>query len=158
MIDSKGSVVVSGQGSAHGVGVVVVVPDHGGQREDALGDPGGHAGDGTAAVTLETELVLRGVEHGLDDLPDGLEQRRPGPGFLTCNQAELVTAGRSYLGGPSAATAPATVARAIPNCFAIARCDNPSLRCSRLISAQSSNEITRPIVVRWPSFRPARMA
>lgn len=76
----------------------------------------------------------------------------------TCNQAELVTAGRSYLGGPSAATAPATVARAIPSCFAIARCDNPSLRCSRLISAQSSNEITRPIVVRWPSFQPARVA
>jgi len=76
----------------------------------------------------------------------------------TSTQAELVTAGRSYLGGRSAANADATVARAIPNCLAIARCDNPSPRCNRLIKAQSSNEITHPILVRWPSFRPAKLA
>jgi hypothetical protein len=38
------------------------------------------------------------------------------------------TSSLAYFGGPSLATAVATVARAMPSCPAIARCDKPSLR------------------------------
>jgi hypothetical protein len=40
---------------------VVVVPDRGGEREDALRDPGADTGDGAPAVTFEVELALEGV-------------------------------------------------------------------------------------------------
>jgi hypothetical protein len=51
---------------------------------------------------------------------------------------------RSYLGGPSDATARATVDLPIPSCRATCRCGTPSAT-SRRISAQSSTEITHPI-------------
>jgi hypothetical protein len=38
---------------------VVVVPDRGGEGEDALGDAGADAGDCPAAVGFEVELALR---------------------------------------------------------------------------------------------------
>ena len=37
----------------------VVVPDSGGQGQDALGDAGADPGDGAAVVVLEVELTLR---------------------------------------------------------------------------------------------------
>jgi hypothetical protein len=50
--------------------------------------------------------------------------------------------GRTYLGGPSAASARRTVFRPIPSLRAIARTGIPSARCSRRISAQFSTLIT----------------
>ena len=58
MIDSKGSsVVVGGQGSHDRLSGVPVVPDGGGQGEDALQDADGHAGDGASAVLFQIELA-----------------------------------------------------------------------------------------------------
>ena len=51
-------------------------------------------------------------------------------------------AGRTYFGGPSAASARRTVFRPIPSFRAIARTGMPSARCNRRISAQSSTLIT----------------
>jgi hypothetical protein len=47
---------------------------------------------------------------------------------------------RSYFGGPSAANAARTVLREIPNVRAINLIGNPSARCNRRISAQSSTD------------------
>lgn len=49
---------------------------------------------------------------------------------------------RRYCGGRSEASALNTVPLEIPSCRATARADNPSARCSRRISAQSSTWIT----------------
>ena len=57
---------------------------------------------------------------------------------------DVGTAGRSYLGGPSDATARATVDRPTPKSRATWRCGTPSAT-SRRIKAQSSIEITHPI-------------
>jgi len=59
MIDSKGSVVECDQGSHDWLPGVPVVPDRGGQGQDALQDPDGDAGDGTAAVLFKIELALK---------------------------------------------------------------------------------------------------
>jgi hypothetical protein len=70
---------------------------------------------------------------------------------------------RSYLGGPTEANARDTAPRETPSRRATARADNPSDRCNRRISAQSSTAST-PLTVRggplfsrqhWPSFHPA---
>lgn len=45
-------------GSGGGLSGGAVVPDGGGEREDALGDAGGDAVDGAAAVEFEVELAL----------------------------------------------------------------------------------------------------
>jgi hypothetical protein len=47
---------------------------------------------------------------------------------------------RWYFGGASEAIAARTVFRKIPNVFAIVLIPNPSARCSRRISAQSSTD------------------
>ena len=47
---------------------------------------------------------------------------------------------RSYFGGPSEAIAARTVFREIPNVLAMVLIGNPSARCSRRISAQSSTD------------------
>jgi len=47
---------------------------------------------------------------------------------------------RSYFGGPSEAIAARTVFRETPNVLAIILIGNPSARCSRRISAQSSTD------------------
>ena len=57
---------------------------------------------------------------------------------------DVSTAGRSYLGGPSEASARATVDRPMPKSRATWRCGTPSAT-SRRIRAQSSTEITHPI-------------
>ena len=61
MIDSKGSVVVGGQRAPDRLAGVIVVPDGGGQREDALQDADGHAAGGAAAVSFKVELALEGL-------------------------------------------------------------------------------------------------
>jgi hypothetical protein len=64
---------------------------------------------------------------------------------------------RTYVGGPSALTAFATVFLEIPNRAAIDLIDSPSARCNRRISAQSSTVITHPIVWNgWLSFQPSQ--
>src|SRR3982751_6556551 len=78
MIDSKGSVVVGDQGSHDRLAGVPVVPDRGGQGEDALQDPDGDAGDGAAAVLFEVELALEGLVDRFDALPYGTEQAAAG--------------------------------------------------------------------------------
>lgn len=47
------------------------MPDGGGQGEDALGDARGDAAGGASTVVFKTELVLEGVEDGLDALAQG---------------------------------------------------------------------------------------
>src|SRR6266496_3472405 len=78
MIDSKGSVVVGDQGSHDRLASVPVVPYRGGQGEDALQDPDGDAGDGTAAVAFKIELAFEGLVDRFDALPHGTEQATTG--------------------------------------------------------------------------------
>jgi len=47
---------------------VVVVPDGGGQGQDALQDPHHDAGGGVAAVAFEVELGFEGLVDRLDGL------------------------------------------------------------------------------------------
>jgi hypothetical protein len=53
---------------------VVVVPDRGGQGEDALQDADQHAVGGLAAVVFEVELTFVGVEDRFDGLAQGCEE------------------------------------------------------------------------------------
>ena len=55
-----------------------VVPDGGGEGEQAGGDAGVDPGQGAAAVLLEGELAFEGVEDGLDPLPAAGEAAEPG--------------------------------------------------------------------------------
>ena len=68
MIDSRWLVVVGGEGAEDGGADAVVVPDRGGEGEDALADAGADAGGGAPAVAFEVELAFEGVEDGLDHL------------------------------------------------------------------------------------------
>jgi hypothetical protein len=72
-------VVVGGQRPHDRLAGEVVVPDGGGEREDALQDANGHAAGGAAAVSFKVELALEGLVDRLDDLPQRLEQLRSGP-------------------------------------------------------------------------------
>jgi len=56
MINSKGSVVVGDQGPLDGLPGAVVVPDRGGEGEDALQDADEHARRGAPAVAFAVEL------------------------------------------------------------------------------------------------------
>src|SRR6476660_2673794 len=82
MIDSKRSVVVGRQGSLDALADDFVVPDHGGQGQHPLPDPGEDAGGGPSTVQFEVELALVGVEHGLDGLPQRLEELLTRPRLL----------------------------------------------------------------------------
>jgi hypothetical protein len=62
MIDSKGSVVIGQERALDGLAGSVVVPDGGGQREDALQDADGHALSGVAAVSFQAGLAFEGVD------------------------------------------------------------------------------------------------
>src|SRR6476660_6902733 len=83
MNDSKGSVVIGDQGSLDRLAGTVVVPDRGGQGQDALHDTNPHPCGGVPTVLFEVELTLERVVHRLDDLPQWFEEPGPGPGFLT---------------------------------------------------------------------------
>src|SRR2546430_17212282 len=52
----------------------VVMPDGGGQGEDALQDAGNYPGRGAPAVPLKVELALECLVDRLDDLAQRLEQ------------------------------------------------------------------------------------
>ena len=78
MIDSKGPVIVGDRGAFAGLAGAVVVPDCGGQREDALQDADEHAGGGVPAVSFQVELTFEGLVDRLDGLAQGLEQARAG--------------------------------------------------------------------------------
>jgi hypothetical protein len=56
---------------------VVVVPDGGGERENALQDPDQDALVAVAAVAFEAELGLEGGVDRFDDLAQGLELGAP---------------------------------------------------------------------------------
>jgi hypothetical protein len=61
---------------------VVVVPDRGGQGEDALGDADPDPGWSVAAAVFEVELTVEGVVDGFDDLSQWCEELGPCPGGL----------------------------------------------------------------------------
>jgi hypothetical protein len=93
MTYSKGLVVVGDQGAHDGLAGVVVVPDGGGQGEDALGDSGQHPGGGVPAVAIEVELAFEGVVDRFDDLPQRPEELGAGPGgFAVAGWAEQADA------------------------------------------------------------------
>src|SRR5437763_251531 len=84
MINSKGSVVVVGGTRTHyRLGGVVVVPDGGGQGQDALQDPGNHPAAGAPAVAFQVKLAFEGVVDRLDDLAQRPEEPGAGPFGLT---------------------------------------------------------------------------
>jgi hypothetical protein len=60
--------------------VARVVPDGDGERQQALGDPGGDPGQAAAAVQLQIQLALGGVVDRLDQLADRGQQRLAGTG------------------------------------------------------------------------------
>ena len=73
---------------------LVVVPDGGGHRQDALGDPDGHSLEGPSAVGFEVKLAFEGVVDRFDQLADRFEQ----PLAMT---GGLVLAGGPQQGGPA---------------------------------------------------------
>src|SRR5918995_4623488 len=88
MTDSKGSVVVGQERSLDGLAGAVVVPDRGGQGQDALYDADPDPGGGVTAVLFEVELAFEGVVDGLDDLAQRLEE------LISCSWG-LALAGRA---------------------------------------------------------------
>src|SRR5215216_7233708 len=74
MIDSRGSVVVGGQGSHDRLSGTPVVPDRGGQGEHALQDPYDNTGHGASAMLFEVELAFEGFVDRLDALPHRTQQ------------------------------------------------------------------------------------
>ncbi len=57
---------------------LVVVPDRGGEGEDALQDPDRDPHPGAAAMAFQVQLSLEGLVNPLDQLPQRPEQVRPG--------------------------------------------------------------------------------
>jgi hypothetical protein len=74
MTYAKGLVVIGDEGSLDGLAGSVVVPDRGGQGEDALQDSDHDARWGVAAVALQVKLAFEGVVDGFDDLAQRLEE------------------------------------------------------------------------------------
>jgi hypothetical protein len=68
------SVIECGQRPQDGGAGLVVVPDRGGHREDALGDTHGDALEGATAVLFQVQLALEGVVDRLDQLSHRLQQ------------------------------------------------------------------------------------
>ena len=62
------------QGSGDRLARGAVVPDGGGEGEQALGHPRGHSGQVASAVHLRVELALEGVVDRLDELTDRRER------------------------------------------------------------------------------------
>src|SRR5215210_1543502 len=76
-IETGASMVVGGE-VATGIAHVPVVPEAGGEREQALGDATDEAGHGVRAVTLQRELALDRVEGRLDPLAHAAEGAQAG--------------------------------------------------------------------------------
>jgi hypothetical protein len=71
---------VNDQGSRDGLAGGAVVPDRGGQGEQALRDADGHPGHAAAAVQLQVQLALEGVVDRFDELADRCQQLLAGTG------------------------------------------------------------------------------
>jgi len=81
MNDSEGSAVVVGdEGAQDGLVGVVVVPDRGGEREQALQDAREDALVGASTVAFEIELAFEGVIDRLDE--PGVPQLEAGSGYV----------------------------------------------------------------------------
>ena len=78
MINSKGSVIVRGELAECGLSGVVVVPDHGGQREYVLHDAGDDAAGCASSVVFEVELSLEGSLTDSMTCRNGLNRDPPG--------------------------------------------------------------------------------
>src|SRR5829696_3690911 len=76
-VSGCGSVVVGGEVTA-GVADVPVVPEAGGEREQALGDAGHQAGHRVGAMAFKRELALDRVDDRLDPLAHAAEATEPG--------------------------------------------------------------------------------
>jgi hypothetical protein len=72
-------VVIGDQRSQSRLAGLVVVPNHGGEGQDALEDPDGDPDTGAATMAFQVQLALEGLVDRLDELPQRLEQPRPGP-------------------------------------------------------------------------------
>ena len=81
--------VVGQQRALDGLAGGVVVPDGGGQGEDALQDADGDALRGMPAVAFQVELAFEGFVDGLDDLAQRPEELRAGPGLLASDALML---------------------------------------------------------------------
>src|SRR5216683_1835610 len=104
MIYSKASVIVGEQGALDGLAGLVVVPDGGGQGEDALQDADQDSGGSLPAVPLEVELALECVVDRLDDLAQRLEELGAGPfGLALAGRAQQARPGAGE-GGLEVAT------------------------------------------------------
>jgi hypothetical protein len=83
---------------------VVVVPDCGGERQQALQHPDEHSAGGVPAVQFQVELAFEGVKDRLDGLAQRFEQRRPGAfGFAAAGPAQQGQPGVGELGFEAAA-------------------------------------------------------
>ena len=83
----------------------------------------------SASATYKLATLMALIGHCIENLPANPEDvlhvpRIRGSASLIADGAQA----RSYFGGPSLASALATVSRAILSCRAISRCDSPSLR------------------------------
>src|SRR6185437_10135633 len=94
MVDSE-SVVVADQGSDGVVVDAVVVPDGGGEGEQALGDAGLQAGAGAGAVAFQAEFVFGAPDDRVDPL-SASAQVAVVVGFVAPVGADEVTAEREY--------------------------------------------------------------
>jgi hypothetical protein len=80
---------------------VAVVPDGGGQGEDALADAGLDSCWGSGSVAFEVELAFEGVVDGLDELSDRFEQVFVGVWGLLLRWLGLIRVGPSCAGWAS---------------------------------------------------------
>ena len=71
--------VIGDQRSRSRLSGLVVVPDHGGEGQDALQDPDCDPDTGAATMAFQVQLAFEGLVDRLDELPQRLEQPRPGP-------------------------------------------------------------------------------
>jgi hypothetical protein len=74
--------VIGDQRSGDWLPGLVVVPDGGGQGQDALGDPDRYSLEGPPAVGFEVELAFAGVIDRFGQLADRFQQRLAGAGGL----------------------------------------------------------------------------
>src|SRR5258706_16155423 len=89
MINSKGLAVVGQGGSWPWLPGVVVLPDRGGQGQDALQEADEDSGGCAAAVSFEVKLSFEGVVDRLDDLAEGPEELGALPfGFALAGRAQ----------------------------------------------------------------------
>src|SRR6202046_5808388 len=72
------SVVIGGQRSLDGFGGGPVVPEGGGNPQQALAHPGEVASGGAAAVSFQVELAFEGVVDRFDPLADPADGPVPG--------------------------------------------------------------------------------